>query len=232
MKSDVRMRSNRWVMFLALSAAFACLGACGKKDDGKAQAQGGPSAAAQAAGAGSAKTGAVCGNGVIESGEHCDHESGNNYLVDDCGDIWGGSTGVNGSENDCSLITPPDCSFCEKATDCAELTDPLARLLATKAEQGPAAGTTRFALYNEVLDCIRDTKCASNTGLDCYCGDVSEGDCDAGKGNGKCRAQIERGIETTDPKEVTNRFSNAAFGAGLALARIHCDRMYCPVQCF
>ena len=172
MKSDDRTRTNRTqlgrVAFLVLGGALACLAACSKKDNGNAQTQGGPSANAQSVAAGSGKSGAaVCGNRVVESGEHCDHESGNNYLADDCGDIWGGSTGVNGSENDCSLITPPDCSFCDKATDCAELTDPLARLLATKAEPGPAAGTTRFALYNEVLDCIRDTKCASNTGLDC-----------------------------------------------------------------
>jgi hypothetical protein len=237
MKSESRIRTNRTQLgsmaSLVLGGALACVVACSKKDGGNAQAQGGPSANPQSAAAGSAKAGgAACGNRVVETGEHCDHESGNNYLADDCGDIWGGSTGVNGSENDCSLITPADCSFCEKATDCAELTDPLARLLATKAEQGPAAGQTRFALYNEVLDCIRDTKCAANTGLDCYCGDAAEADCDAGKGDGKCRAQIERGLETTDPREVTNRFTNVAFGGGLALARISCDRLYCPEQCF
>ncbi len=176
--------------------------------------------------------GAVCGNGIVEGDEACDHPSGNNYLEDDCGDVWGAASGVNGSENDCMEITSAECLFCENAGYCQELTEPLTMLASTTAEAGPAAGLSRFALYNEVLDCVRDTKCASNTGLDCYCGTASSEECDTGKGNGLCKAQIERGLETLNPAEIATRFSNALFGAGLALARINCDRMECHEKCF
>jgi hypothetical protein len=182
--------------------------------------------------AGSGGTGPRCGNGVLEGDELCDHPSGNNYLEEDCGDVWGAGNGVTGAENACLEITPAGCALCESMTDCAELTDPLAILMDTIAAEGPAAGSKRFVLYNKTLDCVRDTRCAENTALDCYCGDVSSAQCDSGNGNGACKNIIEEGLETTNPTEIVNRFSNSTLGGGLALARVACDAFSCSTECF
>jgi predicted small lipoprotein YifL len=178
---------------------------------------------------GSSGSGQGCGNGHVEGDEVCDHASGNNYLEDDCGDIWGTGNGITGAESDCLEITPEACAMCETNSECAELMNP--GILSGNAVEGPATGTSRRALYFKTLDCVRDTACAVVNVLDCYCGTVSAAQCDAGSGNGLCKAVIEQGVETTNPTEISNRLSNVTLGGGLALARVACDKNNCVAQC-
>jgi hypothetical protein len=65
----------------------------------------------------------------------------------------------------------------------------------------------------------------------CYCGTASGADCQAGVGNGLCKAHIERGLETAAFTSITSRFKNTGFGGGVALARIDCDQNACKSQC-
>lgn len=192
---------------------------------------GGGGASGTAGSGGSSGGGPGCGNGKVEGDELCDHPSGNNYLEDDCGDVWGTGSGETGAESACLEITPAGCALCEQMTECEELTHPDI-LGGGAAVEGPATGVKRVALHNEVLDCVRDTNCAANTPLDCYCGTVSSAQCDAGSGNGLCKIPIERGLETTNPTEISNRLSNVTLGGGLALARVACDLNNCVDQCF
>lgn len=183
------------------------------------------------AGSGGSNPGPTCGNGVVDAGETCDPPTGK-YTVDNCGSIWGAvSADPNGSANDCQVITPAACSSCEAASECAELMG-TASLAGKKAEEGPAKDVLRSVLYNETLDCVRDTQCAA-TGLviDCYCGNVSGSQCDAGNGNGKCRSVIERGLETTNPTDISARLTNLTLGGGLALALASCDQNNCLEPC-
>jgi hypothetical protein len=169
-----------------------------------------------------------CGDGFIGAGETCDPLTP--YTVDDCGGPWGPATAPagGGRDNDCTPITPAACLSCENASECAELVG--TALLSGNATEGPAQGVSRKALYNEVLDCVHDTHCASGLIVDCYCGTVSSSQCDAGNGNGACRASIERGVETTNPSDVQARLTNLTLGGGLAMARVACDQNNCT-QC-
>jgi hypothetical protein len=168
-----------------------------------------------------------CGDGVVQAGETCDNAGGNNYAIANCGDIWGGPT--DGAANDCSPITSAACATCETGSECAELMDP--SIVTGSAVEGPATGTPRVELYYKTLDCVRDTACAVGNVLDCYCGTVSSAQCDAGNGNGVCKAVIEQGLETTNPTEISNRLSNVTLGGGLALARVACDKNNCVSAC-
>jgi hypothetical protein len=161
---------------------------------------------------------ASCGDGIVQAGESCDNAGGNNYAISNCGDIWNTTAGVtlNGSANDCNPITPAACATCEAASECAELTDP--SILSTPA---------RRELYWKTLDCVRDTGCAAGASLDCYCGTVTSAQCDAGNGNGLCRAVIEAALETTNVSEISNLFTNPTLGGGLALALVACDKNNC-----
>ncbi len=194
---------------------------------GGAGAGGGGAGGSSGSGGGAA----VCGNGKIEGDEVCDHAGGDNYLEDDCGDVWGTGNGITGSTSACLEITSPGCLLCEGASECAELTEPLTVLGATTATEGPANGRSRFALYQETLDCVRDAECAVANTLDCYCGNVSAAQCDAGNGNGACKTVLERSLETTNATEISNRLSNVTLGGGLAMARINCDKLNCEEQC-
>jgi hypothetical protein len=173
---------------------------------------------------------AVCGNGTVEAGETCDNPGGNNYLITDCGDTWGAETavGTGGKDSACKPITSAACLSCENGSECSELIGTSS--LMGSATEGPAMGTARTALYNEVLDCVRDTHCATGLVIDCYCGTASGPQCDAGNGNGVCRSVIERGLETTNPSDINARLTNLTLGGGLALARVSCDQNNCT-QC-
>ncbi|MET0792635.1 MAG: hypothetical protein ABW061_14035, partial [Polyangiaceae bacterium] len=56
-------------------------------------------------------------------------------------------------------------------------------------------------------------------------------DCQSGLANGVCKAQIERGLETTTFSQITQRIKSPQFGGGIAGARIDCDQAACKNEC-
>ena len=101
----------------------------------------------------------------------------------------------------------------------------------------PGAGVPKAQLCNEVLDCVRDSGCAVDNSrppfspIKCYCGTASVVDCQNGLGNGVCKAEIERGLETTVFGQILQRLKSPQFGGGLAIARVDCDAQICKAPC-
>jgi hypothetical protein len=177
---------------------------------------GGGGNAGGSAGAGGSGGGATCGNGVLDEGEVCDAP----FTENDCG-------------ADCGPITSPECLECEETEpsgECITVVD--CSDVAGNATSGPATGVARAYLCNETLHCIRQSGCAGGQLIDCYCGTATSAECDSGQGNGLCREQLERGFETTNPVEITNRYTNPEFAAGFAMLRVGCDQAYCMAECF
>lgn len=159
---------------------------------------------------------AVCNDGKLTPPEVCDVP----FTVNNCG-------------KSCNAITPTACFTCENDPGTCQDFVSCDIALGNAAAGSPAAGTPKAALCNEVLDCVRQTGCAANGNapINCYCGTASGADCQAGLGNGLCKTQIERGLETTAFTSISARFKNTGFGGGVALARIDCDQNACKPQC-
>ncbi|MEP6652023.1 MAG: hypothetical protein ABJA82_01610 [Myxococcales bacterium] len=105
------------------------------------------------------------------------------------------------------------------------------------AATGPGMGTSRKDLCLAVVACVRAKKCSVEGDVaPCYCGTASpDGDCQAGKADGVCKAQIEAAAESTDPGVVTGeRFTNPdpqnkmPYAIGFATDLIGCDGFLCP----
>lgn len=165
---------------------------------------------------------AVCGNNVKEAGEVCDPK----FTVNDCG-------------ADCKSITTAACLTCENATspgasapNCSDFVN-CDSAVGVAAAGSPAAGTAKSLLCNETLDCVRDSGCASGgkAPIACYCGTADGAACQAGNGNGVCKTQIERSLETTSFSQIAARIGDVTFGGGVAMARIDCDQTFCAAQC-
>ncbi len=96
-------------------------------------------------------------------------------------------------------------------------------------------GAPRAPLCNEVLDCVRDSGCAAGGRpalTSCYCGTASVSQCNAGLGNGLCKAEIERALEATDFSTVASRAGLTQYGGGVAMSRVDCDQGFCDPVCF
>jgi hypothetical protein len=157
-----------------------------------------------------------CGNGTVEAGELCDPK----FSANDCG-------------ADCKAITSVACAACDTAdATCKEFSN--CDAVAGSSPAGtPAAGVARKQLCNEVLDCVRDSGCAKDkTPIQCYCGTASSSDCQAGLGNGACKAAIERGLESTVFATIAQRIGQVIYGGGMAMSRIDCDQTFCNDVCF
>lgn len=188
----------------------------GEKCDGALKPPGSPAGACLPDCSGFEAT-VVCGDGAVGAGEICDPA----LTVNNCG-------------RDCKAITSAACLACEDTpASCADFVS--CEAVAGNAAAGtPAAGTPKKVLCNETLDCVRDTKCAADGAapIKCYCGTANPTDCQAGLGNGLCKAEIERSLETTSFNTIAQRIGNTVYGGGQAMARIDCDQAFCPTQCF
>jgi hypothetical protein len=98
------------------------------------------------------------------------------------------------------------------------------------AKAGPAAGTSRKQLCVELLDCLYSTKCAAQDPVDCYCGTSGEA-CAQGGGNGSCREQIERSLESTTYGEIALHFADPKLAGGTAMTRMDGARAKCGQLC-
>jgi hypothetical protein len=91
------------------------------------------------------------------------------------------------------------------------------------AAAGPAKGKPLAALCLETTECLVKSACAVSNVLACYCGDVDPSYCVASDvGDGKCKAELQRSLETTSEDAVSQRFGNYAYAGGWATALVQC----------
>ena len=198
------------------TAGAGTAGAGGSLVGSAGSASGGTAGMASGGAGGVAGGAASCGNGMSDVGEVCDQP----FSVNDCG-------------ADCKPITGAICATCDTADGTCKDFANCDSVAGSAPAGGPAAGVPRKALCNEVLDCVRDSACAKDQApIKCYCGTASASDCQAGHGNGKCKSQIERGLETTSFATITQRIGDSTYGGGVAMQRIDCDQTFCADQCF
>ncbi len=98
------------------------------------------------------------------------------------------------------------------------------------AKAGPAAGVSRKQLCTDLLDCLYATKCAASDPVDCYCGNSGEA-CQKGEGNGVCRQQVERALETKDYSVIAVHYSDPQLAGGVAMTRMDAARAKCGQLC-
>jgi len=197
----------------------------------------------------------ACGDGFLSAGEQCDGTlfppgtpagatcdatcQVHFFIESPCGDAIKGSSEVcdprftvNDCGRDCGHITSAACLACDQATECVDFVDCF-QLSGSAAVGTPAAGIPKANLCNEVLDCVRDSGCASggNAPIKCYCGTANATDCQNGLANGVCKAELERGLETVAFGQISQRLKNVAYGGGIAMARIDCEQTVCKSEC-
>jgi len=187
-----------------------------------------------------------CGDSVTDTGEQCDDGNAidtdacrNNCtlpaMAGICGDgIVGNAPGgtdvcdvlpvfSTDCDSDCTgSITSSTCLACETGGACAPAVD-CAAFFSTPAE---------IAQCWAALDCFRDSGCAAVSEYTCYCGTTPYDTCSTGGavGTGVCKSFIEAGLSTDIPTIFSN-FGNPAYPAGLAMARISCDKANCASAC-
>jgi len=156
-----------------------------------------------------------CGDGVKHPLEVCDPP----LTVNNCG-------------RNCAAISTQACIDCDNASECSDFVDCF-QLSGNAAAGTPGAGKPKAQLCNETLDCVRDSGCAAggNGIIKCYCGTANAADCQNGLANGACKAEIERGLETTAFAQISQRLKSPQFGGGIALARIDCEQQVCKAAC-
>lgn len=98
------------------------------------------------------------------------------------------------------------------------------------AKAGPAAGVSRKQLCTELLDCLYGTKCAADDPIDCYCGTSGQA-CQSGAGNGACRDQIERGLESKEYADIAAHYGDPKLAGGTAMVRMDGARAKCGQIC-
>ncbi len=98
------------------------------------------------------------------------------------------------------------------------------------AKAGPAAGVSRKQLCTELLDCLYGTKCAADDPVDCYCGTAGQA-CQSGTGNGACRDQIERALESKSYADIAAHFGDPKLAGGVAMVRMDGSRAKCGQIC-
>ena len=115
----------------------------------------------------------------------------------------------------------PECLMCAEAR-CKQRVDECLKIQGA-AENGPAKGRAKSDLCAESLDCVIKSRCVTGgSGKDCYCGTAFGLDCISPQANGACKAKLEAGLETTDPKEIAVKFVDEQRGGGVAMQLVQC----------
>ena len=58
--------------------------------------------------------------------------------------------------------------------------------------------------------------------MNCYCGSAKGLDCISPKANGACKAKLEAGLETAEPKEIAVNYGDTQRGGGAAMQLVQC----------
>jgi cysteine-rich repeat protein len=202
----------------------------------------------------------TCGNCSVDAGESCD--DGNptagdgcspTCMLESCGD------GVKAASEDCddgnsvfgepgdectpSCRAPSSCQLCAAASCPGEAAACFG--LTGNAAAGPRESSARSSLCDELATCVLNTAChlalRKTAGVEgaflenCYCG-TAGADCfeQPGLANGRCRAEVEAALETTDPSKLVARLSGSderypVFAAVRDL--LTCETSVCSSEC-
>jgi hypothetical protein len=189
------------------------------------------------AGSGGASGAPTCGNNVLDSGEVCDPKLSANNCGRDCKAIT--TATCLACENSASYVCSPSILTCDTATGGTTTATVTGSSGGAKATDPGAVttpvGSPKAPLCNEVLDCVRDSGCAADGQpalRSCYCGSATGPNCNAGLGNGPCKAELERALEATDFATISQNVGKLLYGGGVAMKRIDCDNSFCPDTCF
>jgi hypothetical protein len=126
-------------------------------------------------------------------------------------------------------LPSPACLECQKR-ECWNLIDGCGSLSGNAAD-GPAAGTPRKQLCEQMLECARSTGCDWPVSIGCYCGQTDIGACLAGKGKGACRQAVEAAAETTESGTVFQRLKDKAYASGVVEPLLTCETRGCSDDC-
>ena len=104
------------------------------------------------------------------------------------------------------------------------------------AMAGPATGKPRSRLCRDALECIRRTKCHANSLVDCYCGGIDLGTCNATTADAKdvCKNELDRALEIRPGSagsaalDVITDPSGAGGAAGIVAT---CENTRCASVC-
>jgi hypothetical protein len=113
------------------------------------------------------------------------------------------------------------------------------RLIDCGAIAGDINGTPKSTICKQIVDCVRTTKCTSDSATDspsdCLCGlDVDVGVCSTMQLTaltGECKDLIALGAETTTVIDISTRLGDPTYAAGLAMRLIQCDQRFCATEC-
>jgi len=175
------------------------------------------------------EAGVACGNGVIEGTEACDNGTAN----DTCQSAADGAVNCNKCSPICTDNTA--CYGC-MTEQCPEFLDVCSGVDGVAAA-GPGKGQDRVTLCHQVYKCVMQSGCGiypvSTPTLGCFCGDKDPDACvQAGMANGPCRAEILAAMETSEPAEVVNRYTDITWAGGAALQKVLCEVSACLDTCY
>jgi len=139
------------------------------------------------------------------------------------GDMMTGGTG--GGDDACRMCESAHPVCGPRLTTCEGLT-------------GMIGSQTKGEVCQEVVACVRESKCAAASGtynaVDCYCGTGADFDaCATGAvpATGACKDVIAKGAETTVVADIGARFVDPEYSVGAAFQLLQCDSRICPDVC-
>jgi hypothetical protein len=113
------------------------------------------------------------------------------------------------------------------------------RFIDCGAITGTINGMPKSDICRQIVQCVRTTKCASDSATDspsdCLCGlDVDVGVCSTQQLSaltGECKDIIATGAETTAVLDISTRLGDPTYAVGLAMRLIQCDQRFCATDC-
>lgn len=208
-------------------AAGTIAGAGGAGAGGTAAGAGGTAAGAGGTAAGAGGTTAGAGGTAAGAGGTAAGAGGT------AAGAGGSAAGAGGSTAGAGGSSGGACTTCEAGNDvCA-----MRATACSTATGNTASGMPKSVVCQQVLDCIRTSKCASATGSasDCICGPGADVGVCAGKAfadvTGACKDIIATGADSQMLTDISNRLGDPQYATGLAIQLIQCDQIFCADSC-